>query len=92
MFSSFRFLRYLFLRAFPRNFVIGRDADEDAEENDDDDDNDDAENDPPHTYTHIHSYSSFFPRVASRNADSVSVQRFRGMAPTLAHSLLWLKG
>lgn len=52
MFSSFRFLRYLFLRAFPRNFVIGRDADEDAEENDDDDDNDDAENVPPHIYTH----------------------------------------
>jgi len=90
MFSSFRFLRYLFLRAFPRNFVIGRDADEDAEENDDDDDNDDAENVPsPYTYQLcVHIYGSFFPRVASRNADSVSVQRFRGMAPTLAHFLL----
>lgn len=58
------FFCYLFLRAFPRNFVIGRDADEDAEKSDDDDgndndsDNDDAENVSPifpiPSHPHIH--------------------------------------
>lgn len=86
MFSSFRFLRYLFLRAFPRNFVIGRDAAEDAEENDDDDGNDndnddededenaDAENVPSlyicKCVASICMCSSFFPRVASREPEN----------------------